>query len=265
MVIDFHTHCFPNALAPRAMERLAAGSQYPPQLNGTLSDLKGSMDRAGIDVSVVLHIATNAAQTPKVNDFAIAINDNERIVSFGSVHPDHGDIGGELARLRAAGIRGLKFHPDFQDFDVDDKRMYAIYEKAAALGFIMLFHCGCDLDVRMKYRCTPERFARVARDFHSAVIVGAHLGGQAMWDDVLRYTVGQDVYLDTSYAFGWLSDAQLSEVLARHDPRKLLFGTDSPWAEQKADVDMMRRRIGDTQLFDKIMGENAARLLGSFI
>ena len=263
MIVDFHTHCFPDTLAPRAMGRLSALSQYPPRLSGTLSDLQRSMREAGVDLSVVLHIATNPHQTPAVNDFAIAANGEKGIVSFGSVHYAYADINGELARLQAAGIRGIKFHPDFQEFDVDDRKlMYPIYEKAAETGFILLFHCGCDLDVRTEYHCTPERFARMARDFRGARIVGAHLGGQAMWDDVLRYTVGQDIYLDTSYAFGWLSDAQLREVLDRHDPDKLLFGTDSPWAGQREDVEMMLRRLPDAQTYRKIMGENAARLLG---
>lgn len=262
MIIDFHTHCFPDAVAPRAMGNLSALSQYPPQLNGTLADLKRSMSQAGVDVSVVLNIATNAHQTPAVNDFALRANETDGIVSFGSVHPSYKDIDGELDRLQAAGIQGIKFHPDFQDFEVDDRKtMYPIYEKTAARGFILLFHCGCDLDVRSVYRCTPEKFARVVRDFRGARIVGAHLGGQAMWDDVLRHTVGQDVYLDTSYAFGWLTDEQLRLVLDRHDPDKLLFGTDSPWASQKDDVEMMRRRIADEKTYRKIMGENAARLL----
>ena len=263
MIVDFHTHCFPDTLAAHAMENLAALSQYPPQLNGTLSDLKKSMQKAGVDRSVVLNIATNAHQTPKVNDFAIAANKEEDFVSFGSVHPDYADTDGELKRLHAAGIKGIKLHPDFQDFDIDDrKKMYPLYEKIAAMGFIMLFHCGCDLDRRSVYHCTPQKFARVAHDFAGARIVGAHLGGQAMWEDVLRHTIGKDVYLDTSYAFGWLSDAQLREVLARHDPDKLLFGTDSPWASQSADVEMTRRRIEDDALYNKIMGDNAVRLLG---
>lgn len=261
MVIDFHTHCFPDTLAPRAMQTLSALSQYPPQLNGTLSDLRSSMAEAGIDASVVLNVATNPHQTPAVNDFAIRSLGEKGIIPFGSVHPAYPDIEGELTRLRDAGVKGIKLHPDFQDFDADDRAVYPLYEKAAALGFILLFHCGCDLDPRTRYRCTPAAFARVARDFAGAKIVGAHLGGQAMWEDVLRHTVGQDVYLDTSYAFGWLSAEQLQCVLRRHDPDKLLFGTDSPWAGQKQDAEMMRRRVSDRALYDKIMGENAARLL----
>ena len=263
MIIDFHTHAFPVSLAPRAIESLAAISQYPPVLDGTLDDLRRSMERAGIDASVVLNIATNARQTENVNSFAIKSSEIEGIIPFGSIHPDYTNVKAELARLSAAGIKGLKFHPDFQDFRVDDKRrMYPLYEEALRYGFIMIFHCGHDLDRRTDYNCTPESFARVVRDFAGAKIVGAHLGGQDMWDEVFEHTCGLDVYLDVSYSFGLLTDAQLARFLAGHDHKKILFGTDSPWQEQAEDVKMMRARIKNDALYSAIMGGNAADLLG---
>ncbi len=262
MIIDFHTHAFPDFLAPRAMESLAASSQYPPVLSGTVANLKSSMKEAGIDYSVVLNIATNAKQTANVNDFAIELTKADGIIPFGSVHPDCENIAAELARLKAAGVKGIKFHPDFQDFAACDNRMYKIYEKVAAYGFIMLFHCGKDLDPRMKCNCPPKEFARVARDFASAKIVGAHLGGQGMWSEVFEHVCGLDVYLDASYGFGLLTREQLKRFTDSHDGNKLLFGTDSPWQSQKHDAEMMKERVKDSKLYSKIMGENAACLLG---
>ena len=260
MIIDFHTHCFPDSLAPRAMHNLQQGSPYPPRTDGTAGDLARSMKQAGIDVSVLQHIATNAKQTRHVNDFAIATNAQKEFVSFGSVHPDCAYIDEELQRLRAAGIKGIKLHPDFQNFYADDRAVYPLYEKIAAYGFILLFHCGYNLTPH-PCKCPPDRFARVARDFAGAKIVGAHLGGQGMWDEVFAHVCGKDVYLDTSYGFGWLTNEQLHRFCSEHNPDKILFGTDSPWADQKSDVDMMRRRITDPVLRKKIMEENAATLL----
>ena len=82
-----------------------------------------------------------------------------------------------------------------------------------------------------------------------------------MWDEVFAHVCGKDVYLDTSYGFGWLTNEQLHRFCSEHNPDKILFGTDSPWADQKSDVDMMRRRITDPVLRKKIMEENAATLL----
>ncbi len=260
MIIDFHTHCFPDFLAPKAMGNLASVSQYPPVLNGTVADLSRSMRDAGINKSVVLNIATNARQTPNVNDFAISLAEQDEFIPFGSVHPDYENITAELARLNAAGIKGIKFHPDFQDFEVDDKKMYGIYEKAAAMGFILLFHCGMDLDIR-EYKCAPEKFAKVVRDFKGAKIVGAHLGGQGMWDGVFEYVCGTDVYVDTSYALCLLTDEQLKRLLSEHDNSKILFGTDSPWQSQMHDVIITQSRICDSELLNKIMGGNAENLL----
>nr|WP_275556891.1 amidohydrolase family protein [Pumilibacter muris] len=262
MTVDFHTHCFPDFLAPRAMENLTRISVYPPCLNGTLSALKESMDRAGIHRSVVLNIATNPKQTENVNNFAIEANADEKIIAFGSIHPDSENVVSELARLKANGILGIKFHPDFQDFEVDDRRMYPLYEKVAEFGFIMLFHCGHDLDPRAKYNCIPKAFARVAHDFRGATVVGAHLGGQDMWNEVFEYVCGKDVFVDTSYGFGWLTKEQLKRFLSEHDNDKILFGTDSPWQSQTHDVEMMKARIEDKAVFNKIMGGNAARILG---
>ncbi len=261
MTVDFHTHCFPDSIAPRAMENLTRISVYPPHTSGTLGALKESMSRAGIDRSVVQSIATNPKQTENVNNFAIAANEDERIIAFGSVHPDCENAVSELARLKAHGIKGIKFHPDFQDFEVDDRRMYPLYEKVAEFGFIMLFHCGHDLDPRAKYNCTPKSFARVASDFRGAIVVGAHLGGQDMWNEVFEHVCGIDAYVDTSYGFGWLNSEQLHRFLNEHDSHKILFGTDSPWQSQTADVEMMKERIQDKKLYHKIMGENAARIL----
>lgn len=262
MIIDFHTHCFPDRLADRAIEKLAANALYKPVLGGTVDDLLGSMKQAGVDRSVVLNIATNARQTHNVNSFAIELTRYEEFVPFGSVHPEYGDYAAELARLHAAGIKGIKFHPDFQGFKVDDRAMYPIYEKAAEYGFIMLFHCGHDLDIYTTYNCTPKEFMRVAEDFKDAKIVGAHLGGQDMWDEVFEYVCGKPVYVDTAYSFGWLTPEQLKRFLGEHDNDKIFFGSDSPWQLQAHDVELMKKLIQDKSLYNKLMSGNAAKLLG---
>lgn len=261
MIIDFHTHCFPDSLAERAMGNLAKNSQYPPHYNGTVSGLKASMDAAGIDISLVLNIATNGHQMRKVNDFAISLVPDGRLIPFGSVHPDGENVFDETERLRAAGIKGIKFHPDYQGFFVDDKRMYPIYERIASSGLVMIFHCGHDLVLREPYRCPPERFANVVRDFDGAKIVGAHLGGQDMWDGVFEHLIGKNVWLDTSFGFKFMTIEQIRRVTQNHDNDRLLFATDAPWQDQKTEVEEMRGFIQDRELLQKIFCGNAVRLL----
>ena len=106
MLIDFHTHAFPPALAERALGKLSfeAGG-LRPQSDGTLAGLKARMASDGVDLSVVLAIATNPRQMHRVNDYAMEMDREDGIVAFGSVHPDAPDALEELERLwRSYGV-----------------------------------------------------------------------------------------------------------------------------------------------------------------
>ncbi|HEY8348871.1 MAG TPA: hypothetical protein VIM13_03450 [Clostridia bacterium] len=122
MVIDFHTHCFPDELAAKAVASLSEKACIPAMLNGTLSDLKRSMEANNITGSVLFNIATKPSQTAKINDWAVRIQD-EGIISFGSIHPLCEDWESELKRIKELGLRGIKFHPEYQEFYVDDEAM----------------------------------------------------------------------------------------------------------------------------------------------
>lgn len=261
MIIDFHTHCFKDDLAPKAMANLAKNSLYPPHYDGTLNGLRERMSEAGIGISCILNIATNPRQNVKVNDWAISLVNEPDIVPFGSIHPDYADWREELARLKAAGIRGIKFHPDYQGFFADEDRMFPVYEEILSQGFIVTFHCGKDLVLREPLHCGPERFCRVAQAFPGAPLIGAHLGAQGLWEEMFRRLIGKDIYLDTSFGFKYLSPYQIEKILAEHNTDKLLFATDAPWQRQSVEVAEMRTFVKDPTLLDKIFYKNAAKLL----
>ena len=143
MLIDFHVHLFPDALAPRALEHLRGIAQSSTHTLGTVTDTLRAMDEANVDISVVQSIATNPGQQKNVNDFAAAIQ-GERLVCFGSVHPSAPDMVEELYRIRELGLKGIKLHPDYQAFYVDDPHLAPLYETAQALGLPILFHAGQD-------------------------------------------------------------------------------------------------------------------------
>ena len=91
MIIDFHTHCFPDELAPRAMSKLSQNSGMPYYHNGSLSGLKDSAKKAGIDMCVVLPIATRPQQTKTINRLTLSVmEENKDIICFGTVHPEFG-------------------------------------------------------------------------------------------------------------------------------------------------------------------------------
>ena len=201
MLIDFHTHCFPEKIAERAIEKLSlASGGLKPHTNGTLEGLKCSMQKGGVDISVILNIATNAKQQQSVNDFAAMCNKETGIVAFGSVFPYSEDVFCELERIKDLGLKGVKLHPDYQGFSVDDIRMKPIYKKIGELGLITIFHAGVDYGFPPPYGATPEKLAR-ALSWFSSPVVAAHWGGAGCGEGVITHLCGKDIYFDTSFGY----------------------------------------------------------------
>ena len=262
MLIDFHTHAFPEKIAARAVSKLAheAGG-LAPQTDGTADSLKAQMDADGVDISVVLSIATNPAQQHKVNDFAIALNADPRLVAFGSVHPDAPDALEELERIAAAGLKGVKLHPEYQQFYADEERMKPIYRKISQLGLITLFHAGMDIGFPPPYHAMPERMKRALRWFDSPV-VAAHWGGCYCSQEVLETLCGETIFFDLSFGYGSIPKTMAQAILDKHGPEKLLFGSDMPWhrpAWEKRLIESLDLSGEDTE---KIYWRNAQGLLG---
>ncbi|NLK88243.1 MAG: amidohydrolase family protein [Clostridiaceae bacterium] len=261
MVIDFHVHCFPDDIARRATESLSKAADLPLMSDGTVAGMKASMKRAGIDKSLILNIATKPSQTRRITQWSSSIQDDE-IMAFGSVHPDSPDWEDQLKDMKTAGLKGIKFHPEYQDFYVDDPKMYPIYEKAAELGFIIIFHAGGDLGMPEPYHCTPDRMRRALETMAGATIVAAHMGGFEYWDDVERYLVGEDIFFDTSFSLHEMSPEQFRRMLSEHGYHRLLFASDSPWGNQYTETERFRNMDLTDEVRNAIMGGNAARLLG---
>lgn len=262
MYIDFHTHAFPPKIAQKAVEHLShlsGGLIY--QTDGTAEGLIASMQAGGIDKSVVLNIATNEHQQTKVNDFAASINDKASIFAFGSVYPRSKDAIAELERIAELGLLGVKLHPDYQSFSVDDEFMRPIYKKISELGLICVFHAGHDIGFAPPYGNTPEKMARALEWFDSPV-VAAHLGGVGCYEGVLERLVGREVYFDTAFCYGTVPKYYVEKIIELHGADRILFGTDTPWHAPY----MEKRLIDSLGLSDedkeKITHLNAEKLLG---
>ena len=261
LIIDFHVHCFPDDIAERAISALSETSCVTPRVNGTIRGIEASMETSGVEHSVLLSIATKPQQTFKINRWAAGIQ-SDRIIPFGSIHPDCSEWENELQMLHKAGIKGIKFHPEYQSFYVDDPKMFHIYEKAAELGLIMLFHAGGDIGLAPPYHCLPDRMRNVVRKFSGAKIVAAHMGGYDSWNDVEKYLAGEQLYFDTSYSLHMLGREQFLRIAAKHGYDRLLFATDSPWADQAEEVKRLAAMPLPPGEMEAVLGGNAARLLG---
>lgn len=262
MIIDFHVHAFPDALAAKALPLLSKCSGgVKPNYDATISGLESYLAKNNVDYAVVLNIATNPHQEKKVNDFAISLLEKKNIIPFGSVHPDSPNALSELERLAKAGIRGIKLHPDYQHFFVDDEKMFPIYKKIAELGFITVFHAGVDIGYPNPVHCTPERLLRVLDLFDDAPVVAAHFGGWLLWDSVLEDLCGTQVYLDTAFSSGKMPPDYAKELIKAHGADKVLLGSDMPWSDTLGEVRFVQSLDLSAEDEEKILSNNAKRLL----
>ena len=262
MIIDFHTHCFPDRIAQRAIEKLKfVSGNLEPFYDGTVSGLKDTMKKEGIATSVVLNIATNPHQQKNVNDFAASINNKKDIFAFGSVHPDSPDALYELERIKDMGLLGVKLHPDYQGFEIDDEKMIPIYKKISSLGLITSFHAGQDYGYPPPYKAMPKAFLKALGHFDTPVIA-AHWGGAGAGDDVLKYLCGENVYFDLSLGYFMMPKYYGLTILEKHPTDKLLFGTDSPWHTPSQELGFLSSLSLSDGEYEKITSKNAKKLLG---
>lgn len=261
MTIDFHTHAFPEKIAEKAMANLSfASGGLMPQHKGTLESLKEEMAKDGVYISVVLGIATNPHQQANVNNFAAEMNKDKSIVAFGSVHPDAPDALEELERIKEMGLKGVKLHPEYQDFFVDEERMKPIYKKISELGLITVFHAGHDYGYNEPFRCMPEAMAK-ALDWFDSPVVAAHWGGAGCGKKVIEHLCGKDIWFDTSFGYGNMPKSFAQEIMDKHTPDRFLFGSDMPWHRPTWEKRLIESLELSTEDKEKIYYKNAVTLL----
>jgi len=280
-VIDFHTHAFADAVAEKAMEKLVDESGYVPSHNGTLGGLRGALEKAGVSEALVLSIATRPKHVSVINDWAIAREAEEvsfghqedksealsaspsrpRLRFFGTLHPGFSEYEREAIRLREAGIRGIKLHPNYQEFLPDDPALLPMFRVIAREKMIVLIHAGYDIAFP-DAPGSPDRLARLNDAVPDLLLVCAHFGGWRQWDEVERDLLGREnVYLDTSFTLGDLPDDRFLALARRHGIDRIVFGTDSPWRDQGEDLDHFARLSLTPEEREAIYWRNAARLL----
>ena len=260
-IIDFHTHIFPDMLAERAMETLKknAKGEYVPVHDFTLNGLIGAMDGFGIDVSVVMPVATKPSHSQKNLEWGQAIA-SDRVVPFAGLFPDENwrQNVDEAVRL---GYKGIKLHPEYQNFVVDDPKMLPLYDYALNKGLILLFHAGYDPIGKEPFKSRPKMFKHILKELRGGTVIAAHLGGQQQWQEVEDELVGEDIFFDTSMGTEYYGRERFMSILSAHGDDKILFGTDSPWSDAgKEIVNLNSWGIPEDSL-EKIFRLNAERLL----
>ncbi|MBE6689022.1 MAG: amidohydrolase [Ruminococcaceae bacterium] len=262
MTIDFHTHAFPDMLAQKAIGVLTSNLtiDLKPVHNGTVSDLIARMDEWGIDKSVVAPIVTKPSQTKTLNEWAVSIT-SQRIISLGSIYPSTDNYKQDIDFVCSLGLKGLKFHAEYQNFILDAPEMLRIYDYALSRGLIILHHAGADYGMPAPYKSSPKQFANVADQMCGGIIVAAHLGGHAQWDDVFDNLCGKNIYLDTSMGFEYYGKEMFKKIVSKHGADKILFASDSPWSNAGDDLKALRDCGLDCDTISMIEAKNAQRIL----
>ncbi|MBR3033490.1 MAG: amidohydrolase family protein, partial [Clostridiales bacterium] len=248
------------------------------------SSILESMDRAHVDMSVILPVVTKPSQCETINKVAKDVNDRyfPRLLSFGGIHPDNEDYRKILKDLAESGIKGIKLHPLYQGIAIDDIRNLRIIDCASELGLIVVIHAGKDLSFPGDF-ADPFRISRMLDEVHPEKIVLAHMGSYACWEEVYELLCGRGAYLDTSFSLNPVrplkdtpegrdslaANPLLVSPLSRELFRKMvekngvdhiLFASDSPWGDQKETFDLVDECLDDSEK-DAVYSGNALRLL----
>ena len=274
MIIDFHTHVYPDKIAARTVEALGNVADVIAYTDGTVQGLLNSMAEAGIDKSVILPVNTRKGQFDSITKFAKTINDTyDNLISFGGIHPDDDEIEGKLRFLKDYDFKGVKIHPDYTETFIDDERYIRIVAECKRLGLIVITHAGKD-PAYSTIHCPPDRGISMLNKVNTLVpgdepfFVFAHLGGNRLLSDVEKYLVGQNCYIDISCSFHDLghfstaSDDDIIRVIKNHGADKILFATDNPWNGQKDYVGRFKNLEGLSDIEkEMIFSGNAKKLL----
>lgn len=264
MIIDFHTHIFPDKIAAKTIRSLADAAGVEAATDGTLGGLMESMNRNGVDISVIQPVVTKPDQFDSINEFAHYVNTKfeGRLISFGGIHPDCEDYKEKLNRIKALGLRGIKIHPDYQRVMIDDVRYMNIIEYADALGLIILTHAGVDIGLPEPVHCPPDKMRKVLDKLKPKKMVLAHYGAWKQWEEVYEYLAGEDVYFDTAFTFDYIEQDIFVKIFKKHGSQRILFATDSPWSDVQKGIETLRSLPISSSQMDDIQANNAKKLLG---
>lgn len=258
MIIDSHTHIYPDKIALKASKGIENFYEMPVRFDGTVSKLLELSDRAGITRSLVHSVATTPEQVTHINDFLIsAVNAQKgRFIGFCAMHQDFPDPGREIDRMIDAGFKGIKLHPDFQRFMIDDECAFPIYE--AAEGRVpILIHMG---DTRYEYS-KARRLYNVIQKFPRLQFIGAHFGGYSEWHEAADILQGTGIYVDTSSSLEWLDPDETRKLIDIYGVEHVLYASDYPMWDPGSELERLLRTPMTDDERELILHGNAERLL----
>ena len=259
-IIDCHTHVYPDKIAHRAVESIGEFYGISMHMDGTVKTLLEMSEKAGVEKNLIHSAAVDGLHVHHINDFLIrTVEENkEKLLGFGTLHPDMEDPEKELRRILDAGLKGIKLHPDMQKFSLGEKRaekLFAICEGVCP----MMFHTG---DKRYQYS-NPSLIPPILKKLPRLKVICAHFGGYSEWDSAAECLSDlPNAYVDTSSSFFALSKERARELIDLYGEDRVLFGSDYPmWNVQEEKETLLSLGLSEKAL-QKIFSENLLKLIG---
>ncbi len=267
MVIDFHTHIFPDKIAEKSVNFLAGKTNYKPYYLGDRNGLLSMLKNSNVDIAVCLPVVTNPKQFDSVNEYAKNINasfncKNKGLISFAGIHPKCENIEEKMQFIKNSGFLCVKIHPDYQETFIDDEGYIKILQCANTLDLIVVTHAGVDegfLDAPI--RCAPDKVLKVINLVKPKKLVLGHFGANKLWQEVYEKLAGKDVYFDTAFTLNYINENLFKKIVGKHGEDKILFATDAPWQDMKDNLEKLKSFNLEEKVLDKILFQNACKLL----
>lgn len=253
-----HAHVYQDRVADKVISGIENFYGVKRAHDATVASLLASMEAGGFDRAVVLPISTKPEHAALNDWYAGLAADTDKIIPFGGIHPDNGPA--ELDRFPGLGLRGLKIQPNAQRVFPADPRLLPIYAKAAELGLIVVFHAGDEESGFRGEFSQPEHFVPVLDAFPELTVVLSHLGGFRTWDRLELVLGYPNVWYDTAHVPGNLPDDEVAGLIKKIGPDRVVFGSDFPFSDHKADRAAIERIMGAQA--EDVLSRNPARLLG---
>ena len=259
-IIDVHSHIYPDKIADKASRSIADFYHIDARTRGTAEVLLAEGREAGITAYVVNSVATNVRQVRHINEFILAeTKAHPEFYGLIALHPDmdEGAIRDEIEWGILNGFKGIKLHPDFQHFYLDEPRAKKIY-RAASGKLPILFHTG---DSRFNFS-SPGRMAKVAEEFPDLICIAAHFGGWSEWNQAGVYKGLGNVYVDTSSTLAFISPDEAKRYIDYFGAEWFLFGVDFPMWNASEELERFMKVDISLEEREMILWKNASALIG---
>lgn len=256
-IIDMHTHVYPDAIATKAARSIRNYYHLGDNMDGTVTTLLERGTAAGITDYLILPVAVKPEHVHSINDYTLQqMQSHSCFTGFGTIHVEMENLMEEVERIPAMGLKGIKIHPDCQHFNIDDPRLFPVYE--AIQGKLpMMMHLG---DEQYDYS-HPARLRRVLDLFPDLQVCAAHFGGHTMYETAREYLSDTNCIMDISSTLMFIDRKTAEGYVNHYGAERLAFGTDYPVWDPKREMELFLSLDLTEEQKEQIAWKTAARFL----